>query len=289
MDIGSPTSHRCMPSPGSMWVSMPPMAGVRLIGDQQRHHRFHQSGGRLVRRAAGLQWTSRRVRLRRGGRRRRQLDERCKQYGHRHLRRAGLFGPNRLVCDRARPHRLSLRPDLALRHRWRCVRRHADVSGRRNGDSRSQRLDCRCRPRIRVSWALVRQDRISLFGTRHGQLRRRHLRSRHVRELQDQHGPSRRELPVLVASSQSADEKMQKRGITAGFFVATIYRLREALIPSGAHPRARAFAAFSISVLPSDQIAPGTRCASAMTAAKDFSIHSQSASVMMNGGSSLIV
>ena len=55
------------------------------------------------------------------------------------------------------------------------------------------------------------------------------------------------------------------------------------------HPLARDFAAFSINVLPSDQIAPGTRCASAITASKDFSIQSQSASVMTKGGSSLIV
>ena len=68
-------------------------------------------------------------------------------------------------------------------------------------------------------------------------------------------------------------------------FVSSVGRIRVQC----PHPLARDFAAFSIKVFPSDQIAPGTRCASAMTASKDFSIQSQSESVMMKGGSSLIV
>ena len=47
--------------------------------------------------------------------------------------------------------------------------------------------------------------------------------------------------------------------------------------------------ALSTSVLPSDQIAPGTLWLAAMTSSNDFSIQLQSASVITSGGSSLMV
>ena len=50
-----------------------------------------------------------------------------------------------------------------------------------------------------------------------------------------------------------------------------------------------ALIAWSTSVLPSDQAAPGTRCASAITASKARSIQSQSSSVMVSAGCSLTV
>src|ERR1700743_3210827 len=47
--------------------------------------------------------------------------------------------------------------------------------------------------------------------------------------------------------------------------------------------------ALSTSVLPSDQIAPGTLWLEAMTLSNAVSIHLQSSSVMFSGGSSLMV
>src|SRR6187431_3651519 len=47
--------------------------------------------------------------------------------------------------------------------------------------------------------------------------------------------------------------------------------------------------ALSTSVLPSDQIAPGTLWLAAMTSSNDFSIQPQSSSVITSGGSSLMV
>src|SRR5687767_7105839 len=47
--------------------------------------------------------------------------------------------------------------------------------------------------------------------------------------------------------------------------------------------------ALSTSVLPSDQIAPGTLWLAAMTSSNDFSIQLQSSSVITSGGSSLMV
>src|SRR3954464_14186833 len=47
--------------------------------------------------------------------------------------------------------------------------------------------------------------------------------------------------------------------------------------------------ALSTSVLPSDQIAPGTLWLAAMTSSNDFSIPLQSSSVITSGGSSLMV
>src|SRR4029453_13393531 len=47
--------------------------------------------------------------------------------------------------------------------------------------------------------------------------------------------------------------------------------------------------ALSTSVLPSDQIAPGTLWLAAMTSSNDFSIQLQSSSVITSGGASFVV
>src|SRR5437588_7231125 len=54
-------------------------------------------------------------------------------------------------------------------------------------------------------------------------------------------------------------------------------------------PYAERRTALSTSVLPSDQIAPGTLWLEAMTSSNAFSIQAQSSSVMVSGGSSLMV
>src|ERR1043165_4232388 len=54
-------------------------------------------------------------------------------------------------------------------------------------------------------------------------------------------------------------------------------------------PYADFLTALSTSVLPSDQIAPGTLWLAAMTSSNDFSIQLQSSSVITSGGNSLMV
>src|ERR1700693_5566908 len=90
--------------------------------------------------------------------------------------------------------------------------------------------------------------------------------------------------PQSTSDVSDVDQRILPNPGTPGFGG----RVKRGLI-ARTHTAARALIAWPISVRPSDHTAPGTRWASAMTAANARSIHSQSASEMISAGRSLIV
>ncbi len=127
------------------------------------------------------------------------------------------------------------------------------------------------------SGIFLRQERLDVLGNDRRFVARGHdrydVRRRHERRIGPHAVPHIRKPEAAARGDQVKPDRQCERGNDR----------------SRGHSYPALRMAFSTSVLPSDQTAPGTRCASAITASKDFSINSQSDSVMTSGGSSLIV